>query len=307
MNATLTTKCPFDCAALFDLSRDEWLLSRRAGVGASESPILFGVGYSGTSVFRLWADKRGLLPAEEDESEWLAIGREMEPALRSMFGSKTGLPSLPVPSLCIHPEKHWLIASLDHATIDPEHGPCPVELKNVGEWNKSEWEEGTPLRFQVQVQHQMAVTGAKCAYIMGLVGGRKREVRRIERDERFVAKLTSAVEAFWQLVEDNVQPPIDGSAASAAALLAMYPDPTDTEVVLPAEADEWAAELADAKATIKEEEGRKTAMENKIKAAIGDASYGRLPGGGGFSWKLVERKGYVVEPTSFRMLRATKK
>ncbi len=47
-------------------------------------------------------------------------------------------------------------------------------------------------------------------------------------------------------------------------------------------------------------------MEARIKAAMGDAATGLLPEGGGYRLKDISRKGYAVEPTTYRELRKLK-
>ena len=49
-------------------------------------------------------------------------------------------------------------------------------------------------------------------------------------------------------------------------------------------------------------EADKTALENRIKAAIGDNTYGLLPNGGKYSWKTQQRKAYQVSASSRRVL-----
>ena len=50
-------------------------------------------------------------------------------------------------------------------------------------------------------------------------------------------------------------------------------------------------------------EAAKTAAENHLKAALGEAETGVLANGVAYTWKASERKGYVVEATSVRTLR----
>jgi hypothetical protein len=52
-------------------------------------------------------------------------------------------------------------------------------------------------------------------------------------------------------------------------------------------------------------EAREAEIENRLKAAIGDATFG-VAGGQAFSWKTQERKGYTVQPSTCRVLRTIK-
>jgi predicted phage-related endonuclease len=46
------------------------------------------------------------------------------------------------------------------------------------------WRDGVPEYVQLQVMHQLAVTGKQAADVAVLIGGQELQVFRIERDER---------------------------------------------------------------------------------------------------------------------------
>ncbi len=289
-------------------NRQQWLAARQSMIGASESAAVFGVGYADQSPLTVWESKVHPLAAEDDDKR-LRIGRLMEPALRSIFTEEAGL-------FCESPGEFtifrsdklpWLGATLD-GVCDDDGETVPVELKNVDGWQRDEWAgDEAPLKYQVQVQHQLAVTGATHGYLFGLVGGNDPHVRRIERNDRFIEAMLAKLTEFWRYVELKEPPPADASAGTAAALARLYPKDTGAVIDLPEEAAEWAAKLAEAKAAKKEAEAIERECSNLIRAAIKDASYGRLPDGGGFSLKAQDRAGYYVEPSSYRVLRSVKK
>jgi hypothetical protein len=66
--------------------------------------------------------------------------------------------------------------------------------------------------------------------------------------------------------------------------------------------------LANLKNSQKVCEAEITKLENKFRAAIGDATFGVLPNGVTFSLKTTKKKGYtvVIEPTEYRVLRKVK-
>jgi predicted phage-related endonuclease len=120
--------------------------------------------------------------------------------------------------------------------------------------------------------------------------------------------------AFWDLVESRTPPPVDGSEQTAEALRRLYAaDPAElrdgSSVMLPAEAAQWDDALQTAKAAIKSAEETKRAIENQIKAAIGDATFGELPGGGRYKWGTIERNEPAREARiiTYRQLRRLKK
>jgi predicted phage-related endonuclease len=107
-------------------------------------------------------------------------------------------------------------------------------------------------------------------------------------------------------VQRQIPPDVDGSASTAKVLAKLHPEDDGSEVFLPAEAADWTDEIEAAKEQIKTAEVMKQAAENRLKAAIGDATFGLLPDGSRWSWKSQTRKSYVVEEATFRVLRRSK-
>lgn len=291
-------------------SREQWLAQRTRMVGASESPAILGVGYAGQSRFSVYESK--VNPTTEYcERPEFRIGLLMEPVLRSLFTDETGIAVETTSPFTIfrHPEIPFIGATLDGVADDCGE-IVPVELKNVSYHARTEWDDGAaPLKYQVQVQHQLACTGASHGYLFGLIGGSDPQVRRIERNDRFITALIEQLGEFWHCVLTRTPPPVDGSEATAAAIARLWPADTGAVVDLPAEAADWATKLAVAKAAIKDAEAAKAEAENRLKAAIKDAAFGRLPDGSGFSWKTQTAK-YEARPAcekTFRVLRSVKK
>jgi predicted phage-related endonuclease len=291
--------------------RNSWLKTRR--IGSSDAPGLWGLGYASQSLYAMWASKaRGV------ETEWspadlrrLALGKAAEPVIREWFAEEIGLPiehdGEYVTRIC---EEHpFMSASLDGWLMHPEYGLCPVELKKVGYHNRSDWytQDGlpvSPMRYQVQLGHQMIVTGATHGYLVGLIGDDDLQWRLVELSPAFAAQHVSLCREFWRCVEDDTPPQVDGSAATAAALARLWPESTPGVVVdLPAEADGWTEEIEHLSASIKTLEERREAARNALRSALGDAEQGVTPAGAVWSWRTQERKEYTVAAGSSRVLR----
>lgn len=290
-------------------NREDWLAARRYMIGASESAALFGVGYAGQSPVSVWNAK---VEGEEDlgEEKRLKIGKLIEPSLRAIFADETGLPCESPGEFAIykHPQLTVMGATLDALTED-EHGVCPVELKNVSHFNRDEWLDEPPLKYQVQVQHQLAVTGAKRGYLMGFIGGNDPIIKVIKRNDRFIeSTLMPKIEEFWGFVTRREPPPVDGSIATAKLLARMYPEDDGLTVILPPDAVEWDRQLQEAKDEIKRLEDIKTLNENRIKDALKSGTVGMLPNGDCYTWKIQTNKYAAREAyeTAFRVLRRKK-
>ncbi|MCI0737543.1 MAG: YqaJ viral recombinase family protein, partial [Gemmataceae bacterium] len=263
--------------------RDSWLEGRRFYVGASDTPGILDVGYSDQSIVTVY-DSKINPPREVADPAKLrrfTIGRLIEPALRSIFAAESGQPCESAGEFSIyrHRDIPWLAATLDGLTVHDEYGVCPVELKNVSNFNKADWDgdEG-PLKYTVQVQHQLAVTGASHGFLLGLIGGYEPVIKTIARNDRFIDAMLKRLEEFWGYVQRREMPPIDASAATGRILGLLYPKDTGSTVPLSEEAVRWDRELCESIEAIKKAEAVKLAAENKIKAAIKDASFGEITG-----------------------------
>lgn len=274
-------------------TREEWLIGRRSVIGASDTAGIFGVGYANQSPLSVWDSKVGPPREDEEEDERLWIGSLMEPTLRAIFERKMGMPcnAVGATTILVHDQIPWLAATLDGVTLHARYGACPVELKNVDNFQRDQWKNGdAPLKYMVQVQQQLAVTGASHGYLMGLLGGNKPEIREIERNDRFIETMIARLAEFWGYVERREMPPIDrfpvdNYAATNKYLSAMWPEDNGASVVLPPEADEWIRQREDAKADIKAAEKQVDEAEAKIKAALGEATVGLFPCGSRVTWK----------------------
>lgn len=291
-------------------TREEWLQARRTCIGSSDTPNVLGCGYAESSILGVYESKV-LKKLNREASDTLRIGLLMEPALRSIFTLKTGLPCKPWSeklSIVRHGEYRWLGASLDSAVMDPTYGKVPGELKNVGHHAGREWRDGiVPTMYQVQAQHQMLCGDFPACWLFGLVGGSEPYPILVERNDEFLTAVLPALREFWDCVEARRLPEVDDSEATAKALSRIFPQDAGHSVTLPDESLAWRAEIEAAKVRIKEYDATKTEYENRIKACLGDATFGILPDGSLYSWKTQSRKEYTVPAGTMRVLRWAKK
>ena len=113
------------------------------------------------------------------------------------------------------------------ANIDREVIGSPLvqilECKTAGYHGARAWEDGVPEYVQLQVMHQLAVTGKPAADVAVLVCGQELRIHRIERDETMIAQLIALERRFWHFVETDTAPPADGSESADLALRALWP------------------------------------------------------------------------------------
>lgn len=191
----------------------EWLEYRRRGIGGSDAAVVCGISRY-KSPFELWLDKTGQLP-EQEAGEPAYWGTLLEPVVRNEFQKRSGIEVTTPKQLLQSEEYPFMLANLDGICEHPELGTCVFEAKTASAYKASEWENAIPDEYMLQIQHYMAVTGYKGAYIAVLIGGNSFKWKFIERDEELITMLIKLESDFWAYVQNNTPPPIDGSEATA--------------------------------------------------------------------------------------------
>jgi putative phage-type endonuclease len=297
--------------ATVERSRADWLEQRKTGIGASEASAALGVNpYK--SPIELWAEKCGLCePPDLSENEAVEFGVRLERPIGEAYQARTGreVNFWPQDMIAVHPDIPWMLCTPDARQL-PEPGlereVGVLQIKTAGAFMASEWADGPPLHYQVQIQHEMLVTGHSWGTLVVLIGGQKLRYFDCQANDKFAAALVSKLGAFWECVQTRTPPEVDASLSTARILEKLHPSDNGQAVALPEDAAQWDADLKGCKAKIKELEEFARDRENRLKQAIGGCTYGVLPDGGRFSWKTTERAGYEVKPTTYRTLRRLK-
>jgi len=211
-----------------DLSRDEWLNVRKQGIGSSDAAAAVGLNpYQ--SQLELWMIKTGRdgnLPKIDpnDESSPMYWGTILEPIVAVHYTKRTGNKVRRINAVLQHPDpdKSWMLANIDYSVVGSDEVQI-LECKTAGEFGSRLWRDGVPEYIQCQVQHQMAVTGKKVVDVCVLICGQEIRVYRIERDDELIDRLIELERKFWHYVEQDIEPPADGSDSAGQALRALYP------------------------------------------------------------------------------------
>jgi predicted phage-related endonuclease len=126
-------------------------------------------------------------------------GTMLEPIVAAHYTKRTGNKVRRVNAVLQHPEHPWMLANVDREVVGFE--VQILECKTAGIHGARLWRDGVPEYVQLQVMHQLAVTGHRAADVAVLVGGQELRIFRIERDEALIARLIEMEHAFWQMVE----------------------------------------------------------------------------------------------------------
>ena len=252
----------------------EWLEYRRHGIGGSDAAVVCGISRY-KSPFELWLDKTGQLPKQEagEPAYW---GTLLEPVVRNEFQKRTGIEVTTPKQLLQSEEYPFMLANLDGICEHPELGTCIFEAKTASAYKASEWEKAIPDEYMLQIQHYMAVTGYKGAYIAVLIGGNSFKWKFMERDEELISMLIRLESDFWAYVQNNTPPPIDGSEVSAKFLADKFAECKSDTISLPDSAVEIIAQYHTVSARLDELTEQKRLAENQLKEMLGNNECGTV-------------------------------
>lgn len=251
------------------MGRDRWLELRRESIGGSDAAAIVGLN-DWSSPYALWADKTGRLPPKED-SEAMRQGRDLEAYVAERWEEATGKRVRRLNAILKNSAYPFAHANIDRDVIGEDAG---LECKTTSILRLREFKGGEyPASYYAQCVHYMAVTGAARWYLAVLVLNQGFYHYVIERDQAEIDALMEAEERFWGYVRQDEPPPVDGSAATADALDAIYREGGGGEMDLfGLEADLTA--YLEAKRELKDVREQLRAHENAIKERLGLAECG---------------------------------
>jgi putative phage-type endonuclease len=296
--------------------RPSWLEGRRTlGIGSSDAAAILGVSRF-KSPLALYYEKLGIRQENPKTSERREWGLILEEPIARRYESQTGRYVVPAPAFSVARSTKYpfAVASCDRFVVGHRENAVPTppgigitEIKNADFFIADQWSEDNnnepPIEYQIQLQHQLMVTGLLWGSIAALIGGNSFLWADRKRDEALIAVLAEREAEFWRRVELRDPPPADGSEATKDVLRLVYPKDTGEVVTLGPESIDWherltAAKLAKAAAKLDED-----TYSNLLRQAIGDATAGVLPNGKVYTHKLQGRAEFVTKATEFRVLR----
>lgn len=298
-----------------------WKEKRRQHIGASEAAAVCGYNPFAGPV-QVWDQK--VNGTEIVPTRRMEIGHQFEPLAAKWYAEDTGRPVIdPGPySVLVHKERPIEAATLDRLTFDENRGWGVLEIKWANVFQAPKWRDGeeAPQYYVMQVNHQIEVlrshgipvSWGALACILGTGDFRMVD---IDYDPRMATAAATEYAWFWDHVQNGTMPPVDGMPSTKAILEAFYRvpegsmvsvDPSDAEAV-----KQWAdlkARYEAAQEKAKAATDAQDVIKNELRDALGriGAELVNVPGVAAFKWATVNRKGYTVEPTSFRQIGISK-
>lgn len=272
------------------MSDEEWLESRKQGIGGSDAAAIVGLSpYQ--SAFAVYLDKLGLCPEKED-SEAMRQGRDLEEYVAQRFVEKMKDEGQEIKVrncnyILRHPKNKFMLANVDRLIIGEKAG---LECKTTSVYNKTDFASGDiPPNYYVQCQHYMAVTGAEKWYLAVLILNRGFYTFEIPRNEEDVASLILQEKDFWENnVIKKIEPAPDGSERAGEVIKHLYPVAEDELTVdLFAYGKEIDSYL-ELNEQIKLLENQKEEAKQRIQVFMKEASIG-MSGERKVSWKTTNK------------------
>ena len=269
------------------LSREEWLNYRTQGIGGSDVSILAGLNPF-KSVYQLWLEKTGQIEPGQTDNEAAHFGTILEPVVRREFMERTGI-KVRQKHMLLQSEKYpFMLADLD-GVIKENGEPVIFEAKTASAYKQEVWENEVPVPYILQVQHYMAVTGARKTYIAALVGGNRFFYHAVERDEEVIGKIITMEKYFWETcVVGGMEPVPDGSEATTGYFNARFRKSNGQEITLPEEALPVCEEYERLSRQLKELEKARNAAANQLKNYLKEAEAGTV-GDRRVTWKQISK------------------
>ncbi|TDO10667.1 YqaJ viral recombinase family protein [Halomonas ventosae] len=272
------------------LDRKAWLSIRQSGIGSSDAAAAVGLNpYK--SPLELWLEKTGRQPETTDPAPEAQLtsplhwGQVLEPLVAEHYARHTGHRVQRVNAILQHVEHPWMLANLDREIVGNDAVQI-LECKTAGLHGARLWKSGVPEYVQLQVMHQLAVTGQQAADVAVLLGGHELQIHRIKRDEAMIAQLIALERQFWDCVERDTPPPADGSESADQALRSLFPQDDGETVDFSHDVglSQAFVDLQRVRQTLEDAKKEELRLKHRLQQAMGTATLATFPSGS-LSWK----------------------
>ena len=253
-----------------------WLENRLLDVTSTEVSALYDLSPYQTE-FELYHQKKEKLVVRLDDNERMLWGRNLESAIAHGAADTMGWEIYKFDDYLSNPETR-MGSSFDYKITksnkfdQPDEGVGILEIKNVdGIAYRKNWKDDgngnieAPEHIELQIQHQMEVSGINWCALVALVGGNTQKIIFRKRDRAIGEDLTKKVGEFWTKVKAGTPPSID-YLKDADYIIKTLHNQADAGVML--DADEDLDKLIDEYNQISKEAHALGKTKDSIKAQI---------------------------------------
>ena len=295
-----------------DMPKEKWLEKRKCGIGGSDASSILGFNpYKSSMAVYLdkirFAHVLGALKEKvvnknvnnnfsnelkEDyvyqdnkNSYKMELGNKLKNFVASEFMLKTGKKVRNINGILRNDKYPFAIANIDRAVVGEK---AFLECKVTNSFNKKEWEKSVPIHYKIQMNHYMAVTGARHCYIAVLIGNEELVIHKLEREQDYIDEIMKLEEMFWNncILGDDFPMP-DGSNDYSKTLDTLYKDSKQEELIL-FDAEEILDRYDEVLRLYKDFEKEKKAIEQYLKLQMQNYEIAYV-GDRKITWKKQER------------------
>lgn len=259
-------------------THEEWLALRSEDITSTEVSALFNLSPYKTAL-EVFAEKTGKLEDSFKENERTTWGNRLQDAIA------TGVAE----------DKNWTVqkrtcysriterrlgASFDFEIVGDPRGPGLLEIKNVDSLvYRQKWEEfdgviEAPQHIELQLQHQLLVSGFKWGVIVALVSGNTVKIIEREANPEIQNAILDVCARFWVAVDEGKAPnPIYPRDAKVITRINQHAE-AGTEAVIceSSPVNEFVSQYNEASAAEKAASEAKEEAKAKILEAIGSTA-----------------------------------
>jgi len=255
----------------------DWHLLRAHDITSTESAALFGLSPYVTP-FELWHRKKTAQVVEAEPNERVKWGARLQDSIAAGIAEDQKWTVKRRSQYERLPELR-LGASFDFTIMGGKEGDGLLEVKNVDslvlrdEWIIEDDEIEAPPHIEMQVQHQLLVSGLSYAYIGALVGGNRAVLIKREPAPTVIQSIVTRADDFWKSIAKGVAPKPDFSKDSAF-IAKLYQNVRPGSVINVAEDQEVADLVASykrLKGAIAADDAACDEVKAKLLIKIGDA------------------------------------
>lgn len=250
----------------------EWLDARRDVIGSSDIPVVTGSSPYRTSLFSLWAYKTRLAEPEMPDAttqELYDLGHALEPVIAARYTQITGRQVRRARRMLVDRKRIWMGASLDFVSAQKgDRRIVEIKWAPFRRW-AHDGPEPVPAHVQDQVQWQLDVSGYDAADV-AVMSGAHVETYGVEPSAAYQDNLRFLGRDFWDSVERQERPALDGSDETRGVILQLHPRDTLGLLSPNAEVAALARSLREASQALKrakEEDGR---LRNELRWMLDD-------------------------------------
>jgi putative phage-type endonuclease len=204
--------------------KQHWHALRAQDLTSTDIAALFGLSPYATAI-DVWHNKRDGVTASIADNERMKWGRRLESVVAHGIAEDQDWQVNPFEEYGRLPE-HRIGSSFDFRILGEnqtanystdtvlDDDDFILEIKTVDAlayrngWTVEDDFIEAPAHIELQLQHQLLVSGLRTGYIGALIGGNRVELLRREADDAVHAAILQRAAAFWASVEAGTPPPV---------------------------------------------------------------------------------------------------